>query len=317
MSSAPSSGLACSVVVASNRDLDLLRACVASLSRQCAAAGAEIIVARAGELPAEDIAWLTEQNMTLVTAPSSATIPELRGLGMTGAKGDLVAVTEDHCIAHPDWLTSLCQAAGVPGDPGSADVTGGGMDNARRSRAVDWAAYFSEYGFFSSLRRESSREATAPLLTGANVAYARSVSATVAGWAAAGDWENLIHQRLAAAGCVLRFEPKAVILQNRTYHFGAFCLDRYEHGLDYARTRLSTVGAHRWWMLLAITPLLPFVLTMRVARAAAAGRWTQFMMALPVTFAFLTAWSLGEGAGYLAGPAGPVALPNNPPATER
>lgn len=317
MSTADSPSPACSVVVASNRDFALLHACVESLSRQCAAAGVELIVARAGELSGEAIGWLNERKIMLVTAPHDATIPELRGLGMAKATGALVAVTEDHCIAHADWLDSLRRAAGTAGDRSGADVTGGGMDNARRSRAVDWAAYFAEYGFFSSLRRESGPASTSPLLTGANVAYARSVSATVAAWAAAGEWENVVHQRLAKAGHVLRFAPEAVILQNKSYSFGAFCVDRYEHGFDYARTRLAIEGARRWWVLLAMTPLLPFVLLVRVARASASGRWTRFVAAMPVTLAFLGAWSVGEAAGYLAGPSGLVVSSNTPPTTER
>ena len=65
------------------------------------------------------------------------------------------------------------------------------MDNARRSRAVDWAAYFAEYGFFSTERPE--RAEGPPLLTGANVAYKRHVIADVIGWAQDGEWENVAH----------------------------------------------------------------------------------------------------------------------------
>lgn len=300
----------CSVVVASNRDPALLHACVDSLVPQCAEAGAQLIVARAGELSPEDHARLAARSVQLLTAPLDATIPELRGLGMRSADGALVAVTEDHCIADPEWLESLRRAAGD-----DADVTGGGMDNARRDRAVDWAAYFSEYGFFSSLRDPAGPTSAPPLLTGANVAYARSVADTVTAWATAGEWENVAHQRLAAAGRVLRFAPDAVILQNRSYAFGAFCVDRYEHGLDYARTRLAVEGVGRRWVLLAATPVLPFLLTMRVARAAARGRWGHFLAALPVTLAFLGAWSLGEAAGYVAGPAVVDTPPHHAPTT--
>jgi hypothetical protein len=47
--------------------------------------------------------------------------------------------------------------------------------------------------------------------------------------------------------------------------------------------------------------LLPPLLVLRVARAAAPGRWLTFLRALPATFAFLTAWSIGEAVGYARG----------------
>lgn len=285
-----------SVVIASNRDPSLLHACVESLATQCRASGAQLIVARAGDLEAEDRARLAGSGASVVMGPVTADIPVLRGLGMQLAIGDLVAVTEDHCLAAPDWIVMLQRAAAE-----GADVVGGGMDNARRARAVDWGAFFSEYGFFSSGRPASA--AVPALLTGANVAYARTVAGAVATWALAGEWENVAHGRLSRSGFVLRFVPQAVILQNKSYAIGAFLVDRFEHGLDYARTRLALEGARRRLPLLLLTPALPFVLTTRVARAAATGRWLTFARALPATFAFLAAWSLGEAAGYLRGAA--------------
>jgi Glycosyl transferase family 2 len=285
-----------SVVIASNRDAGLLAACLESIVPQCTRLGAELLVVRAGEL--EEIATLIRATPAarFMAAPVGATIPQLRGLGMSEAGGDIVALTEDHCVADPHWLEALTKYTGT-----DADLTGGGMDNAQRSRTVDWGAYFAEYGFFAP-QRETPPDAT-PLLTGANVAYARSVVGDVAGWATAGAWENVAHQRLAARGRVLRFVPEAVILQNRTYRFGAFCRDRYEHGRDFARTRLAEERSSRRWLLLTVTPLLPWLLTLRVARASATRRWRVFLGALPATLAFLTAWSVGEAVGYLRGPA--------------
>ncbi len=83
--------------------------------------------------------------------------------------------------------------------------------------------------------------------------------------------------------------------------FGDFCRDRFAHGRDYAAERLTEEGAGRRWLYLAGAPLLPFVLTGRVARAAGRRRLGPFIRALPFTFLFLGAWSAGEAAGYLRG----------------
>lgn len=283
-----------SVVVASNRDKELLHACLGSLLGQCQRLGAELVVARAGT-PAEVSALAqTYPSVRFVTAAVDASIPRLRAMGMTRASGDVVALTEDHCIADENWVEELTLSAN-----GDADVVGGGMDNARRSRAVDWAAYFAEYGFFSPERPE--RTGATPLLTGANVAYKRHIVADVIGWAQDGEWENVAHTRLVARGSTLRFARTAAIWQNQTYSVAAFCRDRYEHGRDYARKRLiEDPGASRW-LLLTASPLLPPILTWRVARASAHGRWGTFLRALPATVIFLTAWSIGEAVGYWRG----------------
>jgi GT2 family glycosyltransferase len=284
-----------SVVIASNRDKTLLHACIGSLLGQCQRMSAELVVARAGS--AADVTALGKSypSVRFIAAPVDASIPALRAIGMGQATGDVVALTEDHCIADENWVDALMQTA-----RGDADVVGGGIDNARRSRVVDWAAYFAEYGFFAPDRPEGNPRT--PLLTGANIAYKRHVIADVIGWAKEGEWENVAHDRLVAKGSMLRFARTAAIYQNQTYSVAAFCADRYVHGRDYARKRLVEEEPNRW-LLFAASPILPPLLTWRVARASARTRWGTFLRALPATFLFLTAWSVGEAVGYLRGPA--------------
>lgn len=288
---------AISIVVASNRSRALLNSCLASLRPQCQRHSAEIIVARSGPTTELNELRRTMPDVHFVAAPPTASIPELRGLGMAESTGDIVALTEDHCVADETWVETLLRHAQDP-----ADVIGGGMGNAQRNRTVDWAAYFSEYGFFSDHRADGAN-ADRPLITGANVAYKRRVVHEVVRWAQQGEWENVAHNRLLARGSALRFVRTAAIYQNKNYRFGEFCVDRYVHGRDFARKRLAEDSASRRWLLLCATPLLPALLTYRIARAAAPARWTTFLRALPLTFAFLTAWSVGEAAGYLRGPA--------------
>lgn len=292
-----------SVVVASNRSAELLHACLESLLPQCGGAGAELIVARAGDEP--EIARLLRgyPSVRVLYAPARSTIPELRGAGMAAARGDIVALTEDHCVVSSQWIEML-----VRGAADGADVIGGGMDNAQRDRTVDWAAYFSEYGFFATTRPTSGR---APLLTGANVAYTRPIVDTVVASARDGEWENIAHDRLGSRGRVLRFISTAAVYQNKSYQFWDFCRDRYAHGRDYARKRLREQHDASRWLLLASSPALPFLLTTRVARAAASTRWPTFLRALPATFAFLTAWSIGEAIGYLRGRAADLTTAEN------
>ena len=283
-----------SVVVASCRDRKLLHACLDSLLGQCDRLNAELVVARANG--AQDVDSLARHFPTarFVEAPANASIPELRALGMSAATGDIVALTEDHCVADEYWLETISQHA-IEG----AQVVGGGMDNAQRSRVVDWAAYFAEYGFFAPGR--PAGEDGRPLLTGANVAYRRDVIADVVAWASRGEWENVAHDRLFASGSIMRFASTAAIYQNQQYTLGSFCVDRYVHGRDYAQKRLAERPGLSRWLLFIGTPLLPLLLTWRVGKAVGPRSRGAFLRALPATFLFFGAWATGEAVGYFRG----------------
>ncbi|MEO6529194.1 MAG: glycosyltransferase family A protein [Gemmatimonadaceae bacterium] len=284
-----------SVVVASNRSRALLDDCLAALLGQCERARAELIVARDDDEEGLESIAQAYPTVHLIPVKRGASIPELRGAGMREATGDIVMLTEDHCVPGPQWVDELCL-----GVDNVAEIAGGGMDNARRKRAIDWAAYFSEYGLFATTRSDTGAGLQ---LTGANVAYRRSIVGDVIAWASAGEWENVAHERLRARGSSLHFVESAPVYQNKSYQFWDFCIDRYEHGRDYARTRLVEERDSRRWLLTAVTPLLPLVIVTRVARAAAPTRWGAFLRALPATLAFVSAWSVGEAVGYIRGPA--------------
>jgi len=282
-----------SVVVASCRGRGLLHACLKSLEGQCNEARAEIIVAR--DCDPEEIDELTElYPFARFIANPGAAIPRLRAAGMAAARGAVVALTEDHCLPCRDWVRQLVNAL-----QDGTEVVGGAMDNAQRERAIDWAAYFSEYGFFGD---NGDSRALRPLLTAANVAYSRRVVDEVIKRAQEGEWENVIHDALFAQGLQLLFLKPAMVYQNQNYRFWDFCRDRFVHGRDYARSRLLNNAARRW-LYLAGVAVLPPLLLVRVARISASRYRRPFLLALPITFAFLAAWALGEAVGYCYGPA--------------
>jgi hypothetical protein len=289
-----------SVVVASNRPSALLAACLEPLIGQCRRAGAELIVARAADSENVDATLRAFPGARLVVAPAGSSVPQLRAAGMSSAHGDIVALTEDACIADPHWVATL-----VRGAANGADVVGGGIDNGKRARVLDLAAYFAEYGVYSTTRSETA--IPTQLIAAANVAYSRTVVEQVIEWASRGEQEYVTHNRLEASGRVFRFVRTAAVYQNSTTAFWPFCLDRYEHGRHYARTRLVEERDVNRWLRLLSCPLLPILLTARIARAAGASRIGAFIRALPATFMFMTAWSCGEAAGYLRGPAIPSA----------
>lgn len=280
-----------SIVLASCRSRALLEESLAAILPQAGAHGAEVIVARTE--PAASSEPPLPPSVRLVHCPATATIPEIRGAGLVAATGEWVALTEDNCVAGDRWIDEL--AAGF--DAGTP-VVGGAMENARPERAIDCGAGFAEYGFFGPGQPAPTGN-TPPLVTGANVAYHRTIVGEVASWALAGDWEDVIHHRLAARGLRFRVMPAARVGQNLHYDFGAFCRDRYEHGRDYARVRSRGLAAPKRLVMAAATPLLPPLLASRIWRSAGRAAPATFGRALPWTLAFLTAWAVGEAVGYL------------------
>ncbi len=283
-----------SVVLASCRSPELAAAAVGRLLPQCREAGAELIVARR-PLLGEGNRDAAFQGCEVVQCPPGASIPEIRGAGLAAATGDWVLLTEDNCVASPDWLKRLGS-----GFEKGVDVMGGAMGNAHPYPPIDAGAFFAEYGFFGPLRPPQTG-GVPPLVTGANVAYSRSVVGQVATWALAGDWENLIHDRLAAGGARFAIVGDAVVEQNLHYRLGAFCRDRFEHARDYAIVRSSGFGTAKRLTMACVTPLLPPLLTWRVWRSSGRANSRSFLRALPFTLTFFAAWAAGEATGYLRG----------------
>lgn len=284
-----------SVVVASSRERAILEDCISSLLPQCERQHAELIVARTSGYGDIDSLLRQYPGVRFVSCPPGASIPVARGLGLFAAHGDLVALTEDHCVASDTWLAELTRHA-VPG----VDVVGGGMDNARTERTIDWAAFISEYGLYASNRRPDVLSAS--FLTAANVAYTRAHIDAVATWARDGEWENVIHARLSERGAVMRFAPTAVMYQNLTYSFPGFVADRFKHGFDFGRKRVSGRSPAARLAFALGTPMLPLLFAWRLGKTAAPRRWPTFLQALPLTITFLSSWAIGEACGYIVGP---------------
>ncbi len=287
-----------SVVIASPREPALALACLRSVLPQARAHGAPVILARTGDAGAV-VASLRESGAPVavdivpVDAAPGASLPEVRGAGLAAVCTPYAALVEDHCVAASGWLDALvATAAGT-----AAEVVGGRMGNAEQSRAVDWAAYFAEYGFFMGT---ASGDAP-PLATGANVLYGPRALPLAARWASDGLWEDVIHARLAAAGCDLTVTPAAVMRQNQRYAVGPFCLDRYRHGFAFARVRLREQNGSGRWLRALTAPLLPVLLARRLRANVRPDERGAFGRALPLTLVFLSAWSAGEMMGYVRG----------------
>ncbi len=93
---------------------------------------------------------------------------QLRALGYAEAHGDIVAVTEDHCIAEPDWCERILAAHEEYPD---ALAIGGSVENGAEEKLADWAAFFlTQAPYMAPLENGPARIIAAPV----NVSYKRA-----------------------------------------------------------------------------------------------------------------------------------------------
>lgn len=284
-----------SVVVASFRPMPVLRDALAALRPQCDRPDVELIVARGGAGGIERTTLDLVPGCRVVPCSPAATLPMIRGAGLRAARGDIALLTEDNCVPAAEWVDRLVDSVRL-----GAAVAGGTVGNLRDSRAVDIAGYLAEYGAFGPGR---SPVAPGPMiaLSGANVAYARTVLGSAAEAMAAGAWEGEVHARLAGEGARFALVPEARVNQNLKFETGPYCRERNAHGQWYGSTRSAGWPLLHRALAAAGSVLLPVLLTARAWRNAGRLAPGRFFQALPFTLLFVAAWSAGEATGYIKG----------------
>jgi glycosyltransferase involved in cell wall biosynthesis len=284
-----------SVIVPSATGLPVVAECLESLLSQEGSTRAEILVLdRCGE---ETRAVLRSQfpEIQLIPVEGCPSIPALRALGIERAKGQIIALLEDHCIVQPGWLRALEQAY----DAGYRAI-GGPIENGCVDRAVDWAAFFCEYArFCAPAPRGSVRE-----IPGNNAAFDRRLFEQLQPELRAGAWEPVWLARMRERQVIFYSAPEMAVVHKLSFRYGNFLTQRYHYSRSFAGMRLC--GAP-WWKRVAYagaTVLLPGLLLGRLAVTMAGKRrhWMRFLYSLPVLLTFLASWAVGEGVGALLGP---------------
>lgn len=155
-----------SVVIATTQAWPAMRIALDSVLPQARAVGAEIIVADGSgqglpvDFDAADVVLLGEPG---------ASVFRLRALGLARARGEVVAMTEDHCRVHPGWCAAVIRAHR---DYPHAAAIGGVVENGATERLIDWANFFVANGRFIPPVRSGEAE----VISGqANLSYKRRV----------------------------------------------------------------------------------------------------------------------------------------------
>lgn len=285
-------------------DTTHLDACLQALGRQPSASLFEIVVPyhpslrgiQALKMRYPQVIFLEVTDLKTYTGRSGSREhhDELRARGLAAARGEVVALIEDHGIVAPDWSTKLLEA-----HAGTAASVGGAIENGV-DRPLNWAVYFCDF-----LRYQNPLVAGETwLVSDANVAYKRTALESIRP-----IWREIFHESsvtaaLRARGQQIALAPDAILHQHRQgLRLGSALKERNVWGRSYAATRagLAPLSKRIFWASFA--PALPALMMARMSLMAWEKRRTfgAFLTALPLTCALVLSWSCGEWVGYMTG----------------
>lgn len=280
-------------VVAISGERHLLR-CLEALSHQRDAPPFEVVIAAAPSLGELAQARQRFPDAHFTVDESVASPLDLAARAMAQARGDVILLTEDHCVPDNEWVNRLTNTLRRNGS-----AVGGAVDpfDPQSMTAFDWAFYYVDF-----YRYQTPLSAgIADSLSVCNVAYTRSSLELLDEPWRTSFHETRIHIALAKQGRPLWVEPRARVRAGRRVNRSDALRERYAFGRYYACRRIEHPHEDtRLWLTLG-SPLLPLILLGRMARASMRddGTARRFLRSLPDLAALVLAWSLGEALGYL------------------
>ena len=277
---------AISIVVGAHGPESALRSCLEALDGQ--RDGAEVIVCEARPSSSalrERFGWAS-----FVERPGDR-VPHLWREGIDRSSGRIVVLTNSTMVPAHDWVDVL------RAEHQRWDVVAGAIEPGEGLRLSDWAEYFCRYS--PDMLPFDGRET--PDLPGDNASYKRDLLDETRELHRDGFWEPDVHRALDAAGAGLWHSPRLVVRQGRSAGPRAFLGQRLHHGRAHGRQRGARYGRLRNLGGILGAPLVPPLLTLRIARRVwARGRLRRpLLAALPLIAVFNAAWAAGEARGHL------------------
>lgn len=274
--------------------------CLDALSKQVDAPSIEVIVPHLVEVEGLEAVRVRFPWVKFLPAPDVTAHPGgrehhdvLRARGLQVARGQIVGLLEDHARPDVGWCASAIAAhrkthAGI----------GGAIENGV-DRLLNWAVYYCDFGKYQN----PVPAGETPFASDANTTYKREALERVRSVWEEGFREVVVNGALKAAGRTIALDPRIVVYQNRKgLSLGAALRERFVWGRSYAATRLALLTMGGRLAHAALSPLLPAVLFLRMAKTSwSRGSIGTFAPAIPFILLLLVTWSAGEGVGYLFG----------------
>ncbi len=283
-----------SVIIPSVSGLPIIAECLLALDNQkCDFAFEVIVVDRTGDKTAQ---YICEHfpRVKLIKLSAPCGIPEMRAVGMAQARGEFLAITEDHCIVPQNWLAEIIKA-----HESGYQVVGGAVENGSPARLIDWAVFLCEYSAFMPPIADGETE----FITGNNTSYQRSLIEQTDESLKKDYWEYFLQGELKALGIKFLSAPSLVISHKKEFGFFYFLSQRFHYSRSFAAMRKSKLSVAKQIIYLLYTPILPFHLTWRIAQNVQQKKrnYKEFFLSLPLLLIFMCSYAVGEFVGQLFG----------------
>jgi hypothetical protein len=232
---------------------------------------------------------------TLYLKKPGASVFALRALGMQKARGEIVALTEDHCRVCPDWCRQLLEThQRYP----SAAAVGGAVENGSTGAFIDWANYFVAHSPMMPPIRGGEVEMISAQV---GVAFKRHVLPQRV--PSQGIMEMLLLPELRRRGETLIANDQIVVYHIQSHGFWNTFAVHFHNGRSIGGFRKQTMNPWHVPLRLAWCLVLPGVLLLRpIVVVMRKGRFRrQLAWSLPLIMALACCHSAGEFMGYLAG----------------
>jgi len=217
---------------------------------------------------------------------------ELRARGLLAAKGQILALVEDHSYPDTYWCKRMVEA-----HQNCFAAVGGAIENSV-DRTLNWAVFFSDSGKYQNpLPAIESRIASE-----ANVSYKRAALESIRSTWQSSFHETEVNGELRTLGEKLTLSPEAIIFQNRkNLSFSKTMKEHYIWGRSYAAIRSHVIRTKLRIIYAILSPLLPIILITRVTLTVINKNRLvdKFFLALPIIILLTISWSLGEFLGYV------------------
>jgi hypothetical protein len=235
-------------------------------------------------------------NARWISRPGNSVLA-LRALGYPEARGEIVAISEDHTRVPVGWAAAILECHA---EHPEAVAIGGSVENGTSRSYVEWADFFCGHD------REIppvGRARRAGLLGLTNVSYKRAVLARNRPLAGVGVNDAVFQRELARAGEVMLLDDRIRCEHEQPLTFKSATRLLYHAGRMGAggrRQRLNPAEVGR----IIVTPLSPLYLTARLGVWLAMRRHhrVRFLVGIPAIMWFYGARAAGELVGYAAGP---------------
>ncbi len=283
-----------SIVVVSIYSQRSLRRCLDSILACENQDGIEVIVANSSSDTSLSYLAVKYPSVRFIQFSENTGIPDLSAGGIAQTSGEIIALTDSSCLVDVGWITSILKA-----HQSQSAVVGGTVEIHGLTKAVDWAAYFCEYGEFMYPLRTGSVDA----LPGNNISFKRSALLIGNEYVKNKFWKTFWCQRLRAEGIELISEPSIMVYYTKNFRLISFLTRRFHHGRCFAGMRAIKFTFIKRIIYLGGSVFLPFIFLYRVTFTIVGKkrRLKELLLSFPLIVLAIIFWSLGETCGFLAG----------------